>query len=91
MGMFDTVGKNGADEERKANTLKKLDRMKTALAHQEPDRVPISDFFWGDFIKRWRQELNLPYVANPYTFYDVEWIVTVPNSDPHIQPFELLK
>jgi hypothetical protein len=52
--------------------------MKTALSHREPDRVPISDFFWGGFIRRWRQELNLPADANPYYYYDLDWIVTVP-------------
>ncbi|MCE5185424.1 MAG: hypothetical protein LLF76_04795 [Planctomycetaceae bacterium] len=90
MGMFDTVGK-GQSRERKPNTLKKLSRMKTALSHREPDRVPISDFFWGGFIKRWRKELGLPADANPYYYYDLDWIVTVPNMDPKIQPFETLK
>ena len=49
-----------------------------ALRHQEPDRVPISDFFWGSFIQRWRQDLGLPDDANPYYYYDLDWIVTVP-------------
>ena len=90
MGMFDTVGKQ-ADESRKDNTLKKLQRMRTALSHQEPDRVPISDFFWGGFIKRWKEELGLPDDANPYYYYDLDWIVTVPNMDPFIRPFEIVR
>jgi hypothetical protein len=64
--------------------------MNKALRHQEPDRVPISDFFWGGFIQRWRQELGLPADANPYYHYDLDWIVTVPNMDPWIRPFETL-
>lgn len=32
--------------------LAKLDRMTKTLRHQEPDRVPVSDFFWGSFLKR---------------------------------------
>ncbi len=60
MGMFETTGRLEAGTERKDNTLRKLERMKTALSHREPDRVPISDFFWGGFIRRWRQELDLP-------------------------------
>ena len=60
MGMFDTTGKAGADETRKDGTLAKLERMSKALRHEEPDRVPISDFFWGSFIERWREELDLP-------------------------------
>ena len=48
--------------------------------------MPISDFFWGSFIKRWREELGLPADANPYYHYDLDWIVTVPNMDPWIRP-----
>jgi hypothetical protein len=90
MGMFDTVGKGGG-KARKPGTLAKLERMNKALHHQEPDRVPISDFFWGGFIRRWRQELGLPSDASPYYHYDLDWIVTVPNMDPHIRNFETIK
>ena len=45
--------------ERTANCLMKLERMNKALRHEEPDRVPISDFFWGGFLSRWRSELGL--------------------------------
>lgn len=91
MGMFETTGKEQAAGERKENTLRKLKRMQTALSHQEPDRVPVSDFFWGGFVRRWRQELGLPADASPYYYYDLDWIVTVPNMDPWIRPFETLK
>lgn len=91
MSMFDTFGKAAGEAGRKENTLRKLKRLHTALRHQEPDRVPISDFFWGGFNKRWRKELNLPDDANPYYYYDLDWIVTVPNMDPWIRPFETLK
>lgn len=76
---------------RTSNCLAKLERMNKALNHQEPDRVPISDFFWGGFIKRWRKELNLAEDSNPYDHYDLDWIVTYPNMDPKIQSFETLK
>ena len=76
---------------RTKNCLAKLDRMNKALTHEEPDRVPISDFFWGSFIKRWREELNLPADASPYDYYDLDWIVTIPNMDPKIQSFETIK
>jgi len=65
--------------------------MNKALHHQEPDRVPISDFFWGSFIKRWRKELNLPDDASPYNYYDLDWIVTTPNMDPFIKSFETIR
>lgn len=90
MGMFETVGQSTDDTRRKENTLRKLDRLNTALRHQEPDRVPVSDFFWGGFIERWRRELNLAPDANPYYHYDLDWITTVPNMDPWIRSFETL-
>jgi len=65
MGMFETTGTASSATTRKDNTLRKLDRLKKALRHEEPDRVPISDFFWGSFIRRWRTELGLPAGANP--------------------------
>ena len=77
--------------ERTASCLAKLDRMNKALRHEEPDRVPISDFFWGSFIKRWRKDLNLPDSAEPYTYYDLDWIVTTPNMDPWIRSFETIR
>lgn len=90
--MFETTGKASGDSgTRKANTVEKLRRMRTALSHREPDRVPVSDFFWGGFVKRWREELGLPEEANPYYYYDLDWICTVPNMDPWIRPFETLK
>ena len=84
---------SGADsgKERKENTLKKLERMRKTLSGQQPDRVPISVFFWGGFIKQWRKDLGLADDASPYYHYDLDWIVTVPNMDPFIQSFETLK
>ena len=90
MGMFDTVGKDSG-KGRKASTLAKLERMKKTLSGEEPDRVPISDFFWGSFVKQWRKDLGLADNASPYYHYDLDWIVTVPNMDPFIRSFETLK
>jgi len=71
--------------------IAKLDRMNKALRHEEPDRIPVSDFFWGGFIDRWRKELNLPADANPYDYYDLDWTVTTPNMDPLIRSFETVR
>jgi hypothetical protein len=90
MGMFDMTLKVADGASRKENTLRKLDRMNKAIRHQEPDRVPISDWFWGSFTERWRKELGLAADANPYYHYDLDWIVTIPNMDPWIRPFETL-
>ncbi|NOZ73331.1 MAG: hypothetical protein GXP38_15740 [Chloroflexi bacterium] len=77
--------------ERTAKALAKLERMNKTLRHEEADRVPISDFFWGNFLKRWREELGLAPDTDPYVYYDLDWIVTIPNMDPHIKRFETLK
>jgi len=76
---------------RPPNCLRKLDRMQRALRHQEPDRVPISDFFWGSFLQRCRVELGLARDADIDTHYDLDWVVVNPNMDPHIRAFEVLK
>ena len=76
---------------RTPNCLVKLDRMNKTLRHEEADRVPVSDFFWGSFLERWRQELALPADTDIYKYYDLDWQVTIPNMDPHIKPFETLK
>jgi hypothetical protein len=76
---------------RTENCLRKLDRMRRTLRHEEADRVPISDFFWGSFLKRWREELGLSADADIYRYYDLDWMVANPNMDPHIKPFEMLR
>jgi uroporphyrinogen decarboxylase len=72
------------------NCLAKLARMDAALHHREADRVPISDFFWGSFLERWRRELGLAADADIYRHYDLDWIVTIPNMDPHVREFTVL-
>jgi len=89
--MVGTAGNILHSTGRKENTLGKLDRLNKALRHQEPDRVPISDFFWGDFTKRWRKELDLAPGTDPYYYYDLDWIVTLPNFDPWIRSFETIE
>jgi uroporphyrinogen decarboxylase len=69
----------------------KLARMDAALHHREGDRVPVSDFFWGSFLARWKQELRLPADTDIYRHYDLDWVCTVPNMDPHIKNFEILR
>jgi uroporphyrinogen decarboxylase len=76
---------------RHPNTLLKLERVNRALHHQEPDRVPVSDFFWGGFLKRWRRELGLPPGTDITRHYDLDLTVTTPNMDPWIRPFEMIR
>jgi uroporphyrinogen decarboxylase len=76
---------------RSRGCLEKLARMDAALHHREADRVPVSDFFWGSFLERWKRELGLPAATDIYRHYDLDWIVTVPNMDPRIRNFEVLR
>ncbi|HBQ64704.1 MAG TPA: hypothetical protein DD727_07250, partial [Clostridiales bacterium] len=39
----------------------------------------------------WREELGLAPDTDIYNYYDLDWIVTVPNLDPHIKQFEVLR
>ncbi|NLF02140.1 MAG: hypothetical protein GX601_14300 [Anaerolineales bacterium] len=77
--------------DRTQNCLAKLERMNRTLRHQEADRVPVSDSFWSSFLRRWREELGLAPDTDIYRYYDLDWIVTAPNMDPHIKPFETLR
>jgi uroporphyrinogen decarboxylase len=76
---------------RSAGCLQKLARMDAALHHREADRVPVSDFFWGSFLNRWRTELGLPSSEDIYRHYDLDWTVTIPNMDPRITSFQTVK
>jgi uroporphyrinogen decarboxylase len=76
---------------RSAKGLAKLERMTKTLRHREADRVPVSDFFWGSFLERWRREMGLASDTDIYRYYDLDWIVTIPNMDPHIMPFEVIE
>ena len=90
--MFDEAKRKAPNTPaRTAGCLQKLQRMNRTLRHQEPDRVPVSDFFWGSFLTRWREELGLAADADPYTYYDLDWVVTIPNMDPHVKDFEVIK
>ena len=77
--------------ERTEKCRRKLDRLNRALRHEEPDRVPVSDFFWSRFVDRWREDRGLSADADIYEHYDLDWVVTVPNMDPHIREFEILE
>jgi len=77
--------------ERTANCFAKVERMNKVLRHEEPDRVPISDVFWGGFLKRWKEAKGLPEDADINNYYDFDYVVTMPNTDPHIKNFEILR
>lgn len=49
------------------------ERIKTTLAHKEPDRVPIHDSPWGSTIERWKRE-GLPEGITPFDYFHFEMV-----------------
>jgi hypothetical protein len=51
----------------------KIKRVVTALKlREEPDRVPLSDFYWSSFYQNWLQEFDLPPDTDIYKYYDLD-------------------
>lgn len=69
----------------------KTNRVVAALECRVPDRVPIGEFFWTNFVKRARKELGQDDSFNPYAYWDLDMIVVNPNMDPHITGLEILE
>lgn len=66
-------------------------RVLAALERREPDRVPIGEFFWSNFVRRCRAELNVGPDFDPYRYWDLDFVVINPNMDPHIAGIEVLE
>lgn len=69
----------------------KIDRVRKSLNHEEPDRVPVGEFFWTNFIRRCKQELDVGEDFDPYRYWDLDLVVINPNMDPHITGIEVLE
>ncbi|OHB77785.1 MAG: hypothetical protein A2W31_06755 [Planctomycetes bacterium RBG_16_64_10] len=74
-----------------ASAPQKIDRVLKALSHQEPDRVPMGEFFWTNFVRRCKQELAVGADFDPYRYWDLDLIVLNPNMDPRITGIEVLE
>jgi len=66
----------------------KTRRLRLAVSHKEVDRVPVGEFFWTGFIGRCRKKWGPDF--DPYSYFDLDYIVANPNMDPNIQPFEII-
>jgi len=69
----------------------KIDRVLKALNHEEGDRVPVGEFFWTNFVRRCKRELDVGDDFDPYRYWDLDMIVLTPNMDPHITGIEVLE
>ncbi|MCC6443195.1 MAG: hypothetical protein IT210_07035 [Armatimonadetes bacterium] len=67
----------------------KTERLRSALAHREGDRVPAGEFYWTGFLKRCEAKWGEDF--DPYRHFDLDYIVVNPNMDPHIRPFKVLR
>jgi len=70
---------------------KKLERVRKTLKCSEPDRIPLHDFFWAEFIQRWQKEKKLPEETNIYYYYDMDLMVISPNMDPKKKSCQILE
>jgi len=55
------------------NRMTSRERVAAALAHEEPDRVPLQDGPWATAITRWRDE-GMPADANPFDLFGFEMV-----------------
>jgi hypothetical protein len=74
-----------------SDVKKKVERVTKTLKCIEPDRIPLHDFFWTEFIKRWQKEKNLPEDTNIYYYYDMDMMVISPNMDPKKKSYKLIE
>ncbi len=68
----------------------KTERVLAALEHREADRVAVGEFFWTNFVRRVKQEMDVGDDFDPYRFWDLDMIVINPNMDPHISGVQVL-
>lgn len=69
----------------------KLKRMQKTLSCKEPDKIPIFELFWEEYLAKWRKEKGLETGINIYKYYDMDMTVGAPNTDPKIESFKLLE
>ncbi len=63
----------------------KIKRIRQTLKERvEPDRIPIHDFFWEEFLIRWKKELGLAKDTNIYEYYDMDMMVISANWEPKL-------
>lgn len=70
---------------------RKRERVIAALEHREPDRVPMGEFFWSNFLRRAEAEFKMDGAFDPYRYWDLDMIVVNPNMDPRITGIEVIE
>jgi len=58
------------------------ERVLAALDYQRPDRIPLFETYWDEFIANWRSEKQPDPDADIYTCYGVDIAICVPDETP---------
>jgi uroporphyrinogen decarboxylase len=58
------------------------ERVLAALDYQRPDRIPLFETYWDEFIANWRREKQLGPDADIYAHYGVDIAICVPDETP---------
>ncbi|MBN2024877.1 MAG: hypothetical protein JW809_19010 [Pirellulales bacterium] len=66
-------------------------RVLKALNHEPPDRAPIGEFFWTNFVRRCKKELGVGDDFDPYRYWDLDLVVISPNMDPRVEGIKILE
>jgi hypothetical protein len=69
----------------------KVERVLAAIERRRPDRVPVGEFFWTNFIRRCKAELDVGDGFDPYRHWDLDLVVITPNMDPHVTGIEVIE
>ena len=69
-------------------SLNGKERFLAAIAHREPDRVPIHDLLWDSTVARWRRE-GLPQEQSPDDYFGFEMVRIEPDLSPRFPTSEV--
>ena len=69
----------------------KTERILRTLSHERPDRVPITEWFWDEFVQGWKMEKGLDENTDIYEYYDLDLKIVSPNMDPRVESCQILE
>ena len=53
--------------------------------------MPVGEFFWTNFVRRCRREMDVGDDFDPYRHWDLDMVVLTANMDPRITGIEVLE
>lgn len=58
------------------------ERVLAALSFEQPDRLPIFDYFWPEFVADWRRQKGLGQEADIAAYYGIDLDIIIPDETP---------